>query len=112
MMNQGPSREEFERLYTSMDAGFKGIHDRLDTLNGRTGKGEVSDAEIRQRVTSLEKEVFTMPRRRASDSDGRISKREGALLGLGLGILALILKLCLLLGDVAVEAAKAVIKVK
>lgn len=105
-----------QRLYETMDAGFKGIHDRLDAQNGRVGKGEVADAELRQRMTSLEKEVFSQPRRRFTDVESerksRLTKREGTLIALGLGVLATFFKLCLLLGDAAVEAFKAAVRVK
>jgi hypothetical protein len=119
-MGEGPSREEIERLYTTIDDGFRGVHTRLDGMDGRITRNEVVSAEVRTRITSVEKEVFRNPRRRIGElvtppvrrSWLSVNKRESALLGLGLGILATVMKLCLLLGDVAVEAIKAALKVK
>lgn len=117
-MNNGPSREEFkaftERIYRQMDDGFGGVHERLDVLNGRTGKGEVADAELRQRVTSVEKEVFDGPRRRSGDSPvpPLFTKREGALVALGVTVLGALLKLMLVSGEFALEFAKATLKGK
>lgn len=119
-MNDGPSRAEFkaftERVYEQMDDGFSGVHSRLDVLNGRTGKGEVADAELRQRITSVEKEVFDEPRRRATDVPAPappfFTKREGALVALGVAVVGALLKLMLLSGEFALEFVKATLKVK
>jgi hypothetical protein len=117
-MSDGPSRAEFtafcDRLYEQMDAGFNGVHERLDTLNGRTGKGEVADAELRARITSVEKEVFNEPRRRSGDTPAPplFTKREGALVALGIGVVGALLKVLLLSGQFALEFVKAALKVK
>jgi hypothetical protein len=41
-----------------MTDGFSGVHQRLDTLNGRTSKGEVAIAAADVRMANLEREVF------------------------------------------------------
>lgn len=119
-MGDGPSRAEFkaftDRIYQQMDDGFTGVHDRLDVLNGRTGKGEVADAELRQRITGVEKEVFNEPRRRATDpptpAPPFFTKREGALVALGVAVIGALLKLMLVSGEFALELAKATLKGK
>jgi hypothetical protein len=104
-VTDGPSRAEYtsfvERVYHTMEAGFEQINERLDVLNGRTGKGEIADAEIKARVVSLEKEVFQRPRRRAEDHDEfeqRNSKREAALVAAGLAIIMALIRLAEFLG--------------
>lgn len=110
MTSDGPTREEIARLYTTVDEGFRGIHARLDLLNGRTLKGEVSDAALTQRVTSVEKEVFSRRRiDRPLSTMGRrslLTKRETGLVAAGVAILAALFKLTIILGDLAIEAFK------
>lgn len=104
-MSDGPSRPEYtafvERIYHTMEAGFKQINERLDVLNGRTGKSEISDAEIRARVVSLEKEVFREKRsgadrrhddREAPEEPERVSRRDGAIAAASLTALVIALK--------------------
>lgn len=43
------SREELERLYHTLDAGFTGVHSRLDELNGRTRAAESKIAVLEDR---------------------------------------------------------------
>jgi hypothetical protein len=118
-MSEGPSRAEMDRLYQTIDDGFKGTHSRLDLLNGRTLKGEQADADLRARVIGLEKEVFTRPRRRRHDGDEGtevdkprplLTKRESALIGVGVMILAALVKLALFVGELGFETLKAVVK--
>lgn len=121
-MNDGPSREEFKafvaRVYEQIDDGFSGVHSRLDVLNGRTGRGEVADAELRQRITSVENELFNAPRRRATDPAVTVvtpplfTKREGALVALGVTVVGALLKLMLVSGEFTLELVKAAIKGK
>lgn len=117
-MSEGPSREEFAafttRIYQQMDDGFSGVHDRLDTLNGRTGKGEVERENHRTRIVNLEKEIFAAPRRRSGDvaTAPFFTKREGALVGLGIAVIGALLKVLLLSGQFAMEFIKAALKVK
>lgn len=49
-------------IVTEMRSGFKGVHDRQDSTNGRIGKAEVALGELRVRTVNLEREVF--PRHR------------------------------------------------
>lgn len=114
MSHESPSRDEMGRLYTTMDAGFKGVHDRLDVLNGRTLKGEIDRENLRTRVVGLEKEVFHNPRRREEDVAPRahFSKRETGLIALGLGALVGLVKMALLFGEFLVELAKIGFKAK
>lgn len=111
-MSDGPSRAEYtafvERVYHTIERGFEQINERLDTLNGRTLKGEVADAALTVRIQNLEKEVFR-ERRTGSDrrgSDGEIapapvSRREGAVALAALAACVTALKVLeLLLGKV------------
>lgn len=97
----GPSRAEVERLYQTMDAGFKGTHDRLDVLNGRTLRGEVAHAEIRTRVINLEHEIFRS--RRDDASPHGISKRDGALAAFALAVIVALLRVLEVVGMRAFE---------
>ena len=71
------SRDEFNatmiRLYQTIDSGFAGTHERLDVLNGRTGRNEVDVGRLDARVTNLEEGVFEQPQRRAEDMDATLS---------------------------------------
>lgn len=40
---------ELDRLYELMDDGFKGVHARLDQLNGRTRENEKAIAVLQDR---------------------------------------------------------------
>lgn len=117
-MSDGLSREEFTafttRIYQQMDDGFSGVHERLDTLNGRTGKGEVERENHRTRIVSLEKEIFSEPRRRSTDvqTSPFFTKREGALVALGVAVIGALLKVLLLSGQFVLEFLKAALKVK
>ena len=102
----GPTREEFERMYADMKDGFAGVHNRLDLLNGRVGKGEVAQENLRTRTVSLEKEMFHVDRagRRDNDPETRQTtwnKREGFMIGIGIGVLWGVLKVLELLGGKA-----------
>jgi len=117
-MTQGTlTREEFrgtmDRLYETTDQGFRTLTERLDTLNGRTLKGEIADAELRTRVVSLEKEVFSVPRRRREGAGEdpaaptSVTKREAALIALGVAVISALVKATLIVGEFAVAAIKA-----
>lgn len=115
MMN-GPTREEFYRAIDALKADLRehvnGINERLDTLNGRTGKGEIEIGVIGQRVTGLEKEVYARPRRRAeeiSDERRSVGKKDLGLAGLGVALLAVALKLLIMTGQFAFETLKAAV---
>lgn len=58
-------RTELRDLRETMEKGFTGVHTRLDTQNGRIGKGEVRDAEHDVKIRNLEREIF---RRRWDDA--------------------------------------------
>lgn len=114
------TRDEFkgftERLYQTTDDGFRGVHDRLDMLNGRTLKGEIAHAELKARLTSVEKEVF---RRRADDhttvpiaTPSYFTKREKALVGLGILFVTALVKVLLMAGQFVVELGKAAVQAK
>lgn len=114
-MEDGVSRDEFsafcDRLYKTQDAGFKGIHDRLDVLNGRTGKGELERERMRGRIILLEKELSAHPRRRMGEADAKglplMTKRETALVVVGLTVIASSIKLMLVVGEFALAFLKA-----
>lgn len=112
------SRDEFYRVIQDLKVDLKedlaAIRDHLGTLNGRTLKGEVSDAELRLMVTELRKERDAQERyqdRRPRHSGGgegvgqgeawasnAVSKREGALIGFGLVIVTVLMKALELVG--------------
>ena len=41
------SRDEFDRLYTTIDDGFRGVHARLDRMNGDVTDAKVQIAELK-----------------------------------------------------------------
>jgi hypothetical protein len=103
-MSDGPGREEFtaftNRVYQAIEHGFSDINDRLDVLNGRTGKNEVVAGELGVRIKNVEHELFRTPRRRHTDHAGdgerwglAFSKREGMLIGFGLVVIEVLLKI-------------------
>jgi hypothetical protein len=61
MPNEVVNKEDLhdvrDTLSDQIQLGFGGITARLDVLNGRVGKGEISDAETRIRIENLEREV-------------------------------------------------------
>lgn len=100
-MSNGISREEFtaftERLYETMDGGFRALNQRLDILNGRTLKGELESENHRTRLVSLEKELFHNRRKtdegKGADWAGGLTKREGQLLMLGIAVVGAMYKI-------------------
>jgi hypothetical protein len=56
--------------------GFGGVHERLDVLNGRVGRGEVQAGEHGVRLVNLEREVFK--RRRTDAGDVTPEDRDAA----------------------------------
>lgn len=44
------SREELDRLYKTLDDGFKGVHSRLDRVNGTVGEHTVKIAVLEERA--------------------------------------------------------------
>jgi hypothetical protein len=103
-----PSRAEFDRLYEHIDNGFRGVHDRLDTLNGRTRKIEVDSGQIHTRLHNVEKEVFQRRRtdkRTDGDPDRLFTKREAALATVGIAIISAMWKLIVLLGGSVIDFA-------
>lgn len=119
------TREEFYRAIDSLKSDLRddigGIQDRLDTLNGRTGKSELAIGKLEQRVDGAER---TISRRRLDDeedavvAEGRhrrnardgtaavlaedggayVSTREKALIGFGLAVVMVLLKVLELVG--------------
>ncbi len=114
-MSDGPTREEFkaftERLYETMDGGFAAINARLDTQNGRVGRGEVESENHRTRLVSLERRFS---RRRGDGEawaeDGRFTKREKALMALGMTLLSILLTALQIVGTKAWEFVSTVHK--
>lgn len=51
------SRDEIDRLYTTMDQGFRGVHTRLDMSNGRLGKAETEIAVLKDRSEKTSKQA-------------------------------------------------------
>ena len=46
------SREEFQRLYDTIDDGFRGVHVRLDRMNGRIGTAETDIAVLQEKSSA------------------------------------------------------------
>jgi len=57
VVNKDDLHDVRDSLSNQMQLGFGGITARLDVLNGRVGKGEVADAELRTRIESVERDV-------------------------------------------------------
>jgi uncharacterized 2Fe-2S/4Fe-4S cluster protein (DUF4445 family) len=55
VVNKDDLHDVRDTLSDQIQSGFTGITARLDVLNGRVGKGEVSDAEHRIRLDNLER---------------------------------------------------------
>jgi hypothetical protein len=51
------------RLTERLEDGFDGMNRRLDTLNGRVGKGETTTAEHGVRLQNIERVVFSQQER-------------------------------------------------
>lgn len=47
------SPREIDRLYEAIDHGFKGVHERLDALNGRTREAEKQIAVHETQIADL-----------------------------------------------------------
>lgn len=122
-MTGEPSRQEFERLYTVLDEGFRSVHVQLDAIATRVQDGDIERAVLKQRLTSLEKEVF--PVRRSTDApdanyvperlgqaDASAAKRQGYLIALGLAVLMALLQISELVGGKVIAALSAVGKLK
>ncbi len=126
------TRDEFYRAVDSLKADLKedirGVHDRLDTLNGRTSKTEIVLEGLRVRVDSHETDMvrirrednedaaLALIRRRRNVREGQgeewaevaastVTKREKALIGLGFVALSFALTLLQLLGTKLWELA-------
>ena len=116
------TRDEFYRAVDSLKSDLRedlqAIQGRLDVLNGRTGKNEVEIGRLDTRLKNTEHEIFRRRRDDAQDAaiaSGRqkrnvregtgeawaesiVTKRERALIGFGLVILTVILKVLELMG--------------
>lgn len=86
------TREEFRELRDDlvdrMTAGFTGVHQRLDVLNGRVGKGEVAIGETCVRLTNLERETFRAPGRRVERDEqpgSGVTRRDVQMVAIGGG---------------------------
>ena len=85
MDNEIGSRE-FEMLQDSIRDGFKGVHDRLDRVNGRLDKHDMSINTLTPDVAghtaqlrNLNREVFDRPRRASSVPDEKDDLRPIAV---------------------------------
>jgi hypothetical protein len=84
------TREDLKELRADLNHGFSGVHQRLDVLNGRVRKGEISRAEHELRLGSLE-------------SSGRgdakpITKRDLAVASATAAVVVVVLQMLGLLG--------------
>lgn len=98
-------RQAIGDLKTDLKEDLQAISAHLATLNGRTGKGEIERENLRTRLVSVEKEMIRHPNRRRDDhgegaawATGSVSKREGALIGFGLVIITVLIKVLELVG--------------
>ena len=118
-MADGPNRGEMDRLYRTIDDGFRGIHERLDKLNGRTGESERNIAALAATQREVVKDVEDLQRhgirRRRTDRQGdgedwagAMTKRERWLVGLGLVVVTFAVEALRLLGSKAWETIAAV----
>lgn len=114
------AREEFQRLTVTIDNGFQGINTRLDRLNDRTHKVENSDTELRTRITAndgrltaIEETLFDQQReRRQAPDDRSATKRESAIVILGLAVMTVLVKLAFLFGSAVIDMLKTALKLK
>jgi hypothetical protein len=81
MANEVVNKEDLhdvrDTLATQIQIGFSGLAARLDILNGRVGRGEVSDAEHRIRLDNLEREA--REKRSASPATGVGIEEQAAI---------------------------------
>ena len=86
-MTRDDLRDLREDLVDRINTGFAGLNSRLDLLNSRTGKNEVSAAEAALRVTNIERELFKRPKRSESRDEDRpaLTRREWTLIWTSLG---------------------------
>lgn len=113
--HDGPSRYEFQMLREQIAAGFAGINERLDKVNGQIEKheGRLGALEriqnrlyaLRQQMHDGESDQGEPLARRRTDAAGQgedwaasFSKREYALMALGFGIVAALIKVIEVLG--------------
>lgn len=94
-MTREELRDLRDDLVERMTAGFSGVHQRLDQLNGRTGKSEALLAASDVRLTNLEREVFPSSRRQRDRKDDvrdedrpALTRREAQLLWTALAAIA------------------------
>ncbi len=110
--HDGPSRYEFQMLREQIASGFDGVNQRLDTVNGRIGKHDDrlgALERIQNRLMQMRRQIADAddagessddwPQRRRTDSAGSgeewaasFSRREYALMALGFGIVAALIK--------------------
>ncbi len=127
------TREEFYRAIDSLKSDLRddigGIQDRLDTLNGRTGKNELAIGKLEQRVDGAERvisrrrlddeedAVVAEGRHRRNARDGasdawaedtasHITRREKALIGFGLAVVMVLMKVLELVGTTLWDVVK------
>jgi hypothetical protein len=105
-MTNGPTREEFERLYRMTEEGFSVMNAKLEKIGERIGEGEVNHENVRTRLVSIEKEVFHRRHTDTSgsshthkrDGDAFFTRKEKALIALGITTIAALIKAAWLAG--------------
>lgn len=87
-MTDGLTREDLRDLMRDMKEevrdGFKGVHDRLDELNGRTRKAENLLAVHEERWQRLDKATSVRGSSASRDDDAGVKGEWKALTGVGL----------------------------
>ena len=76
VVNKDDLHDVRDTLSQQIQQGFNGMNARLDVLNGRVGKGEVSDAEHRIRLDNLEREARE---KRAQPVQGAAIEEQAAI---------------------------------
>lgn len=80
-------RDTRDQLSKQIETGFTRIATRLDVLNGRVGKGEVTYGQHDVRLTNLEREIF--PRQKRPDSKPQaITERDVRIVMATLSVVA------------------------
>lgn len=93
------SSDEFNRAIAGLDGQLQTITRHLEKLNGRTETNALELVRVAGRVTNIEEKLLDHPNRRKEDqgqgaswAEATVTKREGALIGLGLAILVGVLR--------------------
>jgi hypothetical protein len=108
VVNKDDLHDVRDTLSEQIQHGFTGITARLDVLNGRVGKGEVVDAELRVRVENLERDV--REKRSAPPVEGAAIEEQAAITRRDLKVAVAVLSAMYVLAQIAFKVAPVVAK--